>query len=115
MYGVWSLPNGTATSQASRARTRILVIIDEAHRGVPEEGAHTPSFAQAGSQDRSFLWKIEDNVEKFTTHLLCPITLELPVDPVVAEDGNVYERNAIEAQLKVRLKSPLTNEPMGTK
>ena len=49
------------------------------------------------------------------THLLCPITLELPVDPVIAEDGNGYERNAIEAQLKVRLKSPLTNKPMGTK
>ena len=49
------------------------------------------------------------------THLLCPITLELPVEPVIAEDGNVYERVAIEAQFKVRCKSPLTNEPMGTK
>ena len=26
----------------------------------------------------------------------CPITQELPVDPVVAEDGQAYERSAIE-------------------
>ena len=27
---------------------------------------------------------------------LCPITRELPVDPVMAEDGRIYERSAIE-------------------
>jgi hypothetical protein len=53
--------------------------------------------------------------ESALTQLLCPITLGLPIDPVIAEDGNVYERSAIEAQLKIRLKSPLTNEPMGHK
>eukprot|EP00550_Attheya_septentrionalis_P003018 CAMPEP_0198281798 /NCGR_PEP_ID=MMETSP1449-20131203/1671_1 /TAXON_ID=420275 /ORGANISM="Attheya septentrionalis, Strain CCMP2084" /LENGTH=90 /DNA_ID=CAMNT_0043977717 /DNA_START=9 /DNA_END=277 /DNA_ORIENTATION=+ len=27
--------------------------------------------------------------------LVCPITLDLPFDPVTAEDGRVYERSAI--------------------
>ncbi|CAB9516986.1 Sel1 domain protein repeat-containing protein [Seminavis robusta] len=49
--------------------------------------------------------------------LICPITLELPVDPVTAEDGFLYERAAIEQHCKSRagmvLKSPMTNERMG--
>ena len=47
---------------------------------------------------------------------LCPITCELPIDPVIAEDGRTYERSAIEAHIRARhaeLKSPMTNEPMG--
>lgn len=50
---------------------------------------------------------------KHLDHLVCPITLELPVHPVLAEDGNIYERDSIEQQLLIRLKSPLTNAPMG--
>ena len=54
---------------------------------------------------------ITDGAEEF----VCPITQELPVDPVTAEDGRVYERNAIEKWLKKHKKSPYTNEKMGTK
>jgi U-box domain/Sel1 repeat len=49
--------------------------------------------------------------------LICPITLELPWDPVTAEDGRVYERAAIEEHFKQPragdLKSPISNEKMG--
>lgn len=49
---------------------------------------------------------------------LCPITHELPLDPVTAEDGRVYERSAMEEWLAkkapgVQVLSPVTNEPMG--
>ena len=47
--------------------------------------------------------------------LLCPITFSLPVDPVIAEDGKVYDRSAIEEWLKQQRKSPVTNLEMGTK
>ena len=47
--------------------------------------------------------------------LLCPITFSLPVDPVIAEDGKVYDRSAIEEWLKKQRKSPVTNLAMGTK
>jgi len=48
-------------------------------------------------------------------NLLCPITSALPVCPVVAEDGHVYEKAAIERWLSrsVDPTSPLTREPMG--
>ena len=45
--------------------------------------------------------------------LCCPITTSLPVDPVTAEDGKVYERDAIVRWLTEHKRSPLTNEPMG--
>ncbi|CAB9529849.1 Sel1 domain protein repeat-containing protein [Seminavis robusta] len=49
--------------------------------------------------------------------LICPISLELPWDPVTAEDGRVYEREYIEEHIKKNpgnLTSPITREKMGT-
>jgi TPR repeat protein len=54
-------------------------------------------------------------VNEAMNEFLCPITFSLPVDPVMAEDGNVYERSAIEEWLKQQHKSPVTNLAMGTK
>jgi len=47
-------------------------------------------------------------VSKSTTHppLLCPITHELMVDPVLAEDGFVYERNTIVEWMLTKSTSP---------
>ena len=48
--------------------------------------------------------------------LVCPITLQLPLDPVIAEDGRVYDRQAIESHIQRNtgtLKSPITNLSMG--
>tara|TARA_B100001094_G_scaffold93649_1_gene89515 strand:+ start:896 stop:1753 length:858 start_codon:yes stop_codon:yes gene_type:complete len=50
----------------------------------------------------------------------CPITQELFIDPVTAEDGRVYEREAITQMFKVcneqatTIRSPITNQPMGS-
>lgn len=57
--------------------------------------------------------------EAVVDDLVCPITMELPFDPVTAEDGHVYERDAIEKHFEGkgvrRVKSPMTNERMGTR
>lgn len=58
------------------------------------------------------------NERSIEDDLVCPITLELPFDPVTAEDGRVYERAAIEEYFetnKDNIKSPILNTPMGTK
>lgn len=39
---------------------------------------------------------------------LCPISGEIMIDPVVAEDGNTYERRNIENWFKTKMTSPLT-------
>ena len=44
--------------------------------------------------------------------LLCPITLELFRDPVVAEDGHTYEREAIVEWIKKNGRSPLTDQSL---
>ena len=47
--------------------------------------------------------------------LTCPITLELPLDPVMADDGIIYERSSIEEHLQRSDKSPIKNVRMGNK
>ena len=49
----------------------------------------------ATQQAKKFRQAIDEMAEEF----VCPITQELPVDPVTAEDGRVYERSAIEEWL----------------
>lgn len=44
----------------------------------------------------------------------CPITQEVMVDPVIAPDGNTYERVAIEAWLQRSQTSPITRQVMLT-
>jgi len=44
--------------------------------------------------------------------LICPITLELFLDPVKAKDGHVYEREAITRWILQHGTSPLTREPL---
>ena len=49
-------------------------------------------------------------VIKVPEEFVCPITMELFKDPVVAADGFTYERRAIERHLQtVRARSPKTN------
>ena len=63
--------------------------------------------------------KFKSAIDTLADEFLCPITSELPVDPVMAEDGRVYERSAIEewfaTRQQARVKSPITNELMGKK
>ena len=48
---------------------------------------------------------------------MCPITFDLPVDPVVTEAGDVCDREAVTALIQQRgmrtLRSMRTNQPMG--
>ena len=72
--------------------------------------------AAAGAEDETVqLRRHKSAFEEAFAELVCPITFSLPVDPVTAEDGNVYERSAIEKWLKKQLKSPVTNLEMGTR
>ena len=54
-------------------------------------------------------------IDESCDELMCPITYQLPLDPVTAEDGKIYERTAIEDWLKQHQRSPVTNLPMGSK
>ena len=76
----------------------------------PKRAASTQAETQACKRYRQ---AIDEVAEEY----VCPITAELPIDPVTAEDGRCYERCAIEEwfarQPQPQVKSPVTNEPMG--
>ncbi|CAF0975794.1 unnamed protein product [Adineta ricciae] len=44
--------------------------------------------------------------------LICPITLDVCRDPVLAADGHIYERSAIVQWIKQQGTSPLTRKPL---
>jgi hypothetical protein len=52
---------------------------------------------------------LEGDTREIPEGFKCPITKTIMEDPVVADDGHTYERVAIEAWLKTRETSPLTN------
>jgi len=45
--------------------------------------------------------------------VLCPLTQERFKHPVLADDGHVYEKEAIEQWLKLHSSSPITRESIG--
>jgi len=57
--------------------------------------------------------KALDKEKAVDSHLTCPLTYELFVDPVFcAGDGQTYERSAIERWIKMKKTSPFNNLPL---
>ena len=80
---------------------------------MPPKRAAKDALAETEAVSKRYRQAIEDVADEY----VCPITAELPIDPVTAEDGRCYERWAIEEwflkQPQPQVKSPVTNEPMG--
>ena len=80
---------------------------------MPPKRAAEESQEETQVVNKRYRQAIDEAVEEY----VCPITAELPVDPVTAEDGRFYERHAIEEwfsrQPQPQVKSPVTNELMG--
>jgi len=78
----------------------------------PKRAAASPPAAATAAEAK----KYKSAMDSMADEWVCPITAELPIDPVMAEDGKVYERAAIEEHIRVNrdsLRSPITNEAMG--
>jgi hypothetical protein len=91
---------------------RLFLIVPTGVAMPPKRGREA---AEAEDETGRELRKTKSAVNEAMNEFLCPITFSLPVDPVMAEDGKVYERSAIEEWLKQQHKSPVTNLAMGTK
>ena len=80
---------------------------------MPPKRAAQDALAETEAVNKRYRQAIDDVADEY----VCPITAELPIDPVTAEDGRCYERCAIEEwfskQPEPQVKSPVTNEPMG--
>ena len=82
-----------------------------------------PTLTGSGSWDAG--WGLDPTVldepvldsphAELPAEFLCPLTLQLMVDPVVTCDGNTYERRAIALWLSQHDTAPLTGEPLRSK
>ena len=57
-----------------------------------QKGAEAIDFTEEASPQEK---KMRASINDVAADLLCPITQELPLEPVIAKDGKIYERNAI--------------------
>lgn len=69
------------------------------------------SASDSATTSMKFRSAIDETISEF----LCPLTSELPLDPVTAEDGHCYEREAITHWLRKKRTSPRTKASMGSK
>ena len=80
---------------------------------MPPKRAAKETQAETEAVNKRYRQAIDDVADEY----VCPITAELPINPVTAEDGRCYERCAIEEwfskQPRPQVKSPVTNELMG--
>ena len=59
--------------------------------------------------------KMRESINDAAKEFICPITHELPIQPVMAEDGKIYEREAIVEWFARKATSPSTNAAIGPK
>ena len=74
-------------------------------------------FARAACAETNETKRLHSAIDGMADEWICPITQELPLDPVMAEDGRYYQRSAIERWFGTvtgaAVNSPVTTLPMG--
>ena len=92
-------------------KAALVARLDEAIARAPKRSV---SEASVGSTEEAK--RFRSAIDRMADEWMCPITQELPLHPVMAEDGRFYERSAIVQWFRTVLgdvKSPVTNLPMG--
>merc|ERR1712151_1285441 len=82
-------------------------LVEELRDSEDESGEMSEKFKRT--------WGVMSSIAQ---EMVCPLSLELMVDPVTAEDGHHYERKWIEKAIKTQgsdLRSPMTSEKMGSR
>ena len=70
--------------------------------------------AEQAKENAELANQMRESIKDVAAEYVCPLTLGLLVDPVMAKDGRIYERSHILAWLSRNATSPVTREPMGT-
>jgi len=68
-------------------------------------------FDQRQKAEQQFFSSMKaSNRSALLANFLCPLTMRVMIDPVVAGDGYTYERNEIQKHLNLQMFSPLTGD-----
>lgn len=105
------LTEGVGSCETARVYAALLRPAPFAATDCDSTGGDTDDGGDAHSRLLLMRATVDESFEEF----VCPITRALPLEPAAAEDGRVYERQAIERWLRCHARSPVTNLPMGDK
>ena len=98
-----------------KAPTVVELRTELGKRKLPTYGLKGELEQRLRDADEQAKKKMKTTVDSIADEYLCPITQELPIDPVMAEDGRIYERSAIMEWHGRNQTSPFTRQPMGIK
>eukprot|EP00767_Chilomastix_cuspidata_P007740 gnl/Chilomastix_cuspidata/854.p1 GENE.gnl/Chilomastix_cuspidata/854~~gnl/Chilomastix_cuspidata/854.p1 ORF type:complete len:762 (-),score=207.15 gnl/Chilomastix_cuspidata/854:1206-3329(-) len=97
--------------EISRMRIRMLSAENKAQKFELEMKKKDAELKRLSGRETEIHGFVEELLEFF----ICPITQEPFSDPVVAADGQTYERDTITEWLKTRTVSPMTSQPLKDK
>mmetsp|Transcript_13012 Transcript_13012/g.27561 ORF Transcript_13012/g.27561 Transcript_13012/m.27561 type:complete len:298 (-) Transcript_13012:991-1884(-) len=75
----------------------------------------SPASSRPSSPDSTPVKRLKSSIQGVAEEFVCPLTLELPLNPVIAADGKLYDRDAIQEVIRRQgsaFRSPVTNQPM---
>ena len=81
-------------------------------------GGSSSASSSPSSPDSSPVKRLKTQIHGVAEEFVCPLTLSLPLDPVIASDGKLYDREAISEHIRRKppaggvLRSPVTNQPL---
>ena len=83
-------------------------------RKLPTDGLKAELEERLESAKTEEVKRTKSAINGIADEYICMITHELPIDPVTAQDGRIYEKAAIQRWLSEHQRSPATGAPMGT-
>jgi TPR repeat protein len=95
--------NGTSSSTALKS---VDLAVDSSASSSSASSSSSSSSA-TGDEDAARLKRLKSMASSMSKHLTCAISQELMVDPVLAADGNTYERFEILKWIATKSTSPL--------
>ena len=107
-----------AAAQAAAEEAAVAAELAQTQRGSPSPLATTlaPTKPETAAQLRGSAAQAAPAApwggDAVPDAFLCPLTLDLMMDPVVTSDGQTYERRSIEQWLAQSSTSPLTGHPL---
>ena len=113
-------PTPSSSSSTMDPEESLLIRVQEKERLLMAEAIHTVEqvveyetmVEHIRETNRDLKIKLNQGQQELLEILVCPITQEVMVDPVLAADHHTYERQAIELWLRNQNRSPLTNQEL---
>ena len=112
--------NSSASSSPAAALGRTTSSPHPSPAGTPNASRRSSlsTSSAGGGGDSSPVKRLKTQIHGVAEEFVCPLTLSLPLDPVFAADGKLYDREAITEHIRraprppAVLRSPVTNQPL---